>query len=179
MAAKHQLLDMTPLGMRFTVLQSSADTEGKSLDLEWEILPGCNMKDPLIHIHPNAIETYEMLEGEMDFFVKDKWTTLKKGEKLAVGKGVYHSFRNPTNEIAKVFNTHHPALKMENYFEGICKAVSEITNNGEKELKMDFKSKMYMSVLANQYRNEIVMKTPPAFVIKAMAFIGKLYGVRF
>ncbi len=179
MATKHQVLDMTPIGMRFTVLKTSADTEGKSLDLEWEILPGCNMKDPLIHIHPNAIETYEMLEGEMDFFVKDKWTTLKKGEKLAVEKGVYHSFRNPTNEIAKVFNTHQPALKMENYFEGICKAVSEITNNGEKELKMDMKSKMYMSVLVNQYRNEIVMKTPPAFIIKMMAFIGRLKGVKF
>ncbi|MGN6532081.1 MAG: hypothetical protein ACTHK0_10035 [Ginsengibacter sp.] len=56
MVTKDQLLDMTPIGMRFTVLNTSADTQGKSLDLEWEILPGCNMKDPLIHIHPNAIE---------------------------------------------------------------------------------------------------------------------------
>jgi hypothetical protein len=40
MATKHQVLDMTPVGMRFTVLNSSTDTNGKSLDLEWEILPG-------------------------------------------------------------------------------------------------------------------------------------------
>ncbi len=61
---------MTPVGMRFTVLQAGADTGGKSLDLHWELLPKCNMKDPLVHIHPHAIETYEVLEGEMEFFIK-------------------------------------------------------------------------------------------------------------
>lgn len=153
MASKYQLLDMTPLGMKFIVLKTSADTDGKSLDLEWEILPGCNMKDSLIHIHPNAIETYEILEGEMEFFVKDKWTTLKKGGKLIVEKGVLHSFRNATNKIVKVYNTHQPALRMENYFEGVCKAVNEVTDNQKKELKMNLKSKLYLSVLVNQYRN--------------------------
>jgi hypothetical protein len=69
MARKNQLLDMSPLGMKFTVLQSGEDTGGKSLDLHWELLPGCNMKDPLVHTHPNAIETYEILEGEMEFFI--------------------------------------------------------------------------------------------------------------
>ncbi len=179
MATKSQLLDMTPIGMRFTVVNAAKDTGGKSLDLEWEILPGCNMKDPLIHIHPNAIETYEMLEGEMEFFVKDRWITLKKGEKLMVEKGVYHSFRNPGGQIVKVFNTHQPALQMESYFEGICKAVELATNKGEKELKMDFKSKMYMSVLVDQYSNEIRMKNPPAIIIKIMAFIGRMKGIRF
>ncbi|MGN6532082.1 MAG: hypothetical protein ACTHK0_10040 [Ginsengibacter sp.] len=99
--------------------------------------------------------------------------TLKKGEKLAVKKGVYHSFRNPTDQVAKVFNTHQPALKMENYFEVACRAVNKVTGDGQKEFKMNLKSKMYMSVLVNQYSN-IVMKTPPAFIIKSMAFIGRL-----
>ena len=63
MATKNQILDMTPLGMKFTVLQNSADTSGQSLDLHWELLPGCNMKDALVHIHSNAIETYEILDG--------------------------------------------------------------------------------------------------------------------
>lgn len=70
MATKNQLLDMTPIGMQFTVLKSSADTGGKSLDLHWDLLPGCNMKDPLVHTHPNAIETYEILEGRMDSSLK-------------------------------------------------------------------------------------------------------------
>ena len=70
MAIKNQVLDMTPVGMKFTVLKTSIDTNGKSLDLHWDLLPGCNMKDPLVHVHPNDIETYELLEGEMEFYIK-------------------------------------------------------------------------------------------------------------
>ena len=55
MTALKKTLDMTPLGMKFTVLKTSAQTNGKSLDLHWELLPGCNMKDPLVHTHPKAI----------------------------------------------------------------------------------------------------------------------------
>jgi hypothetical protein len=45
MAEKGQILDMTPIGMKFVVMKTSADTQGKLLDLHWELLPGCNMKD--------------------------------------------------------------------------------------------------------------------------------------
>ncbi|MDQ3844117.1 MAG: hypothetical protein M3342_08910 [Bacteroidota bacterium] len=89
MATKGQLLDMTPVGMKFTVLQASAGTGGRSLDLYWELLPGCNMKDPLVHTHPHVIETYEVLDGEMEFFVKDKWLTAKKGITLQFKKGLH------------------------------------------------------------------------------------------
>jgi pimeloyl-ACP methyl ester carboxylesterase len=55
MATKNQLLDMSPVGMKFTVLQAAADTGGKSLDLYWELLPGCKMKDRLVDTHPPAV----------------------------------------------------------------------------------------------------------------------------
>jgi len=179
MATKNQLLDMSPLGMKFTVLKSSEDTDGKSLDLEWELLPQCNMKDALVHTHPNAIETYEVLEGKMEFFVKDKWIHAEKGDKITVEKGVAHAFRNPTDKIVKVFNTHQPALKMENYFESVCKAIDELTDNGKKEFKMNLKGKIYFSTLMKTYKNEIVSKTTPAFAINVLGFIGKLQGLKF
>ena len=53
------------------------------------------MSAPLLHIHPEAIETYEILDGEMEFFVKDKWINAKKGDKLTVQKGIIHALRNP------------------------------------------------------------------------------------
>lgn len=93
MASKNQILDFTPLGMKFTVLQTAADTGGKSLDLYWELLPKCNMEDPNPHIHPHAIETYEVLEGEMEFFIKDKWVPAKKGDKITIPKCVTHAFQ--------------------------------------------------------------------------------------
>src|SRR3989337_237484 len=140
MAFKNQVLDMTPLGMKFTGVKTSEDTGGKSLDLHWELLPGCNMKDPLVHTHPHAIETYEILEGEMEFFVKDKWITAQRGDKLKVEKGVTHAFRNPTQNVVKVYNTHEPALKMENYFEDVVKVLDKVTNNRSEKFRMNLKS---------------------------------------
>ena len=91
MVTKNQILDMTPIGMVFTVLQTAADTDGKSLDLHWKLLPGCNMKNPLVHIHPHAVENYEILEGNMEFFIKDKWIAAKTGDKLSVPEGITHA----------------------------------------------------------------------------------------
>jgi len=170
---------MMPVGMRFTVLQAGADTGGKSLDLHWELLPGCNMKDPLVHTHPHAIETYEVLEGEMEFFVKNKWQLAKKGDKLTVPKGVAHAFRNPTEKIVTVYNTHQPALKMENYFEDVCKVLNKVTDNRTKDFKMNLKTMVYMSVLMNNYRNEIIAKNPPDVAIKVLGLVGKLAGINY
>lgn len=179
MATKGKLLDMTPIGMKFTVLKSGEDTQGKSLDLHWELLPGCNMKDPLVHVHPNAIETYEVLKGEMEFFVKDKWVTAKKGDKLSVPKGVAHTFRNPSQEIVTVYNTHQPALQMENYFEDVCLVLNKLTANRTKDFKMNLKTKLYLSVLMNNYREEIIAKNPPDIAIKVLGLIAKLTGINY
>jgi mannose-6-phosphate isomerase-like protein (cupin superfamily) len=179
MAIKNQVLDMTPVGMKFTVLQTSNDTNGKSLDLHWDLLPGCNMKDPLVHIHPNAIETYEILEGEMEFFIKDKWLTAKKGDALTVPIGVQHAFRNPSLHVVSVFNTHQPALKMENYFEDVCKILDKLTDNRKKEFKMNLKAMLYMGVLMNNYRNDIIAKSPPDTAIKMLSYIGNLLRLNY
>jgi mannose-6-phosphate isomerase-like protein (cupin superfamily) len=179
MAIVNQLLDMSPIGMKFTVLKTAADNSGKSLDLHWQLLPGCNMKDPLLHIHPHAIETYDILEGEMEFYIKDKWVPAKKGDKLMVPQGVTHSFRNPSNSIVTVFNTHQPALKMENYFEDVVKVLNKVTNNRSKDFKMNLRAKLYLSVLMNNYRNEIIAKSPPDAAIKLLGFVGKLAGVKY
>ena len=177
MAIKNQLLDMTPVGMKFTVLQAGSDTSGKSLDLHWELLPKCNMKDPLVHTHPHAIETFEVLEGEMEFYVKDKWLLARKGDKLTVPVGMTHAFRNPTKNVVTVYNTHQPAFRIENYFEDVCKVLNKLTDNRTKDFRVNLKSMLYMSVLMNNYRNEIISKNPPDVAIKLFGFISKVIGI--
>ena len=170
---------MSPIGMKFTVLKSGDVTQGKSLDLHWELLPGCNMKDPLIHVHPHAIETYEVLEGEMEFFIKDRWVAAKKGDKLSVPEGVAHTFRNPTQETVTVYNTHQPALQMENYFEDVCTVLDKLTADRTTDFKMNLKTRLYMSVLMNNYRQEIIAKRPPDIAIKILGLIAKLAGINY
>lgn len=170
---------MSPLGMKFTVLQTAADTNGKSLDLHWDLLPGCNMKDPLVHIHPHAMETYEILEGEMEFYIKDKWVKAKQGDKLSVPAGVTHAFRNPSDKVVRVFNTHQPAFKMENYFEDVVRVLDKVTENRKKEFRMDLKGKLYLGALMNNYRNEIIAVKPPDFAVRLLGVIARLMKIRY
>lgn len=115
----------------------------------------------------------------MEFFVKDKWLPAKKGDKLSVPKGVTHCFRNPTESVVTVYNTHEPALRMENYFEDVCKVLDKLTDKRTKEHKMNLKAMLYMSVLMNNYRNEIIAKSPPDAAIKVLGVLGKALGINY
>ena len=91
-----------------------------------------------------------------------------------VPSGVKHAFRNPSQRVVSVFNTHQPALRMENYFEDVCKVLDRLTDNRKKEFKMNLKAMLYMGDLMSNYRNDIIAKNPPDAAIKALGYIGNL-----
>ncbi len=57
--------------------------------MEWELEPG-TLGAP-VHIHPDAIETYTIMQGEMQVYLKDKWITDIAGDKIIVDKGIPHT----------------------------------------------------------------------------------------
>lgn len=86
--------------MVFHVIKTYEDTRGKSLEMEWEQLPGAD-GTPL-NIHPTAEETYRVLEGQVEINVNGKWILLQAGEELRGKAGVTHTFRNATEKYARV-----------------------------------------------------------------------------
>ena len=115
----------------------------------------------------------------MEFFIKDKWITAKRGDHVEVPVGVTHAFRNPTQNVVTVFNTHQPAYRMENYFKDGCKVLDKVTDGRTKRFKMNPRTMLYMSVLMNNYRNEIVAKRPPDIAIKVLGQIAQVMGIRY
>lgn len=167
-------LDCSEIGMIMTIVKTAKDTQGKSLEMEWTLSP--NSGGTPVHIHPAAIETYEIISGELEVFKKDKWITASAGEKITIEKGEPHSFRNSTNAFVKVYNTHQPAMNFEGFFKGLHKfAKSGLVKNG----KMTFKSIVAVSTLWTNYPKEILSVKPPAFVMKALAVYGRMTGVDF
>ncbi|GAC1387442.1 MAG: hypothetical protein NVSMB45_17230 [Ginsengibacter sp.] len=92
--------------------------------------------------------------------------------------GVVHAFINPTDTIVEVYNTHEPALRMENYFEDACKAIDKVTDYRKKDFKMNLKGMIYFSTLMSRYRNEIIAKDPPDVAVKVLGFIGRFIGIK-
>jgi len=134
MTTENRLPELTSNGMKLTILKAGADTNGRSLDMECEILPGCNMNNPMMQTHPGQIVTYEVLEGELEFFVIDRWIKARKGESIFVDKGTTHTFRNPANNVARVYNTYQPAMDIEDYFKGLSHFSGNLINNRRKRM---------------------------------------------
>jgi quercetin dioxygenase-like cupin family protein len=163
------VLDMSPIQMKITVKKFTAET----LDVEIELGPRSGGTP--IHIHPHALETYDVLEGLFDAYVDGVWKTYKPGERVEVPKGVPHTFRNSSDAKTRVYQTHQPALNMGEYFEGLHK----IANSGVvKDGKMTFRALLYLSLLMVSFKNEMVPINPPAPVAGLFGFMAKLAGYR-
>ena len=162
------------IGMVITIIKDSSQTNGKSFDMKWEVFSG--PESPPVHIHPHAVETYEILDGEMEFFIKGKWIKAVKGEKLRVEKGQPHTFRNNSGSSAFVYNTHQPAMNFEGFFRGL----HDFSQSGLiKDDKMSLKAVLGIATLYTRYSDEIVSVKPPAFVFKIFSFLGKLFGIDY
>jgi len=163
------LLDMKPIKFKITVIKMTEE----SLDLEFEL--GANSGGTPIHVHPNAIETYEVLEGKFDAYKDGAWKTYGVGEKIIIEKGVPHTLRNSSDKITRVLNTHQPALKMAEYFEKL----NNVVNSGViKDEKISLKAMMHLMLLMTSYKDEIVPVNPPAPVAGVFGFLGKLAGYK-
>ena len=165
------VLDLTPPGGKFIIRKTGQETGGKSFGMEMVLNPRSG--GPPVHIHPNATEMYEVLEGELDIYIAGEWKTLKAGDKAAAEPGVPHTYRSTTNEITRVYNTHQPALDYANYFGQMAELVTLGIVDSET---LSFKALLHLSILITSYPNEVHSIRPPAAVMRLLASIGRIFG---
>lgn len=176
MLTPNQTLDMTPIGGVFHVVKTPQQTNGQSLEMEWELLPASGGTP--VHIHPSAKETYKVIEGQLEVNIDGKWKILLRGEELTVLEGIPHTFRNPTNSLTRVFNIHSPAMRFDEYFEGLNNIVAKLSQGGNKKLKMNLTTATHLSMLMKKYRAEIVSVNPPDFIVSLLNIVGKIRGIK-
>ena len=165
------VLDLSPIGAIFHVKKTSRETQGRSLEMEWELLP--HTGGTPVHIHPHATESYEVIAGALDLYVDGSWTRVSAGEKASVRPGIPHTFRNSSDAPARVYNIHAPAMKYDEYFEGIHRVVrSGAVPTG----RMTLKAILYLSVLMTTYEDEIRSVKPPHALMKILAFVARSLG---
>lgn len=173
MLKSEDVLDLTPIGARFFIRKTAAETDGRSLEMEWELAPETGGTP--VHIHPDATETYEVLEGDFDVFVDGTWRTLRVGERVAVPPGVPHTFRNSTSGVVRVYNTHEPAMRFGEYFESLGAIVSR---GVVSEQKMTLKAVLHLALVMVRHEAEIISVKPPHFMMRIFARLARALGYR-
>lgn len=176
MLTSNQILDVKPIGMVFQVVKTPADTGGRALEMEWQLLP--NADGTPMHIHPKAAESYKVLEGQLEINIDGNWQILNSGEELTVKAGTPHTFRNPINAVTRVYNTHSPAMKFDEYFEGLSNIVEKLSAGEKEKLKINFNVATHLSMLMKKYPEEIVSVNPPNFVVSLLNAIVKMRGLK-
>lgn len=163
------VLVLGPLGTRFTVRRTPAESSGASFDMEWELAP--HTGGTPLHLHPHATEAYEVLEGFLDVHVDGAWKTMSTGERLAVAPNAPHTFRNASDTVKRVFNTHQPAMRFDEYFGEL----NRIANSGViRPDRMTLPAILSLAVLMTSHQDEIRSVRPPHFVMRAFALVGRM-----
>ena len=167
-------MDCSAIGMKMSILKTGAQTGGRSLEMEWEILPVSG--GPPVHLHPSAVETYEIRSGEMEFFIDGRWIPAKAGDQIRVEAGQAHTFRNRSGQPVRLLNTHQPAQQFEGFFRGLhAFAQSGLVRDG----KMTLKAVLGISTLYSNYPAEILAVKPPAGLMRILARVGRWVGLNF
>ena len=167
------VLDLSPIGAVFRVERTAVETQGRSFEMEWELLPKSGGTP--VHIHPHATESYEVLAGELDLYVDGTWRRLAAGESASVDPGVPHTFRNATDAAVRVYNTHAPAMRYGDYFEGLHRVVS---SGAVPRGRMTVKAILYLSLLMTSFEDEIRSVKPPHVAMKFLALVARTLGYR-
>ncbi len=170
------VLDLGPLGMKFHIKKTSAETSGQSFDMELELNP--HRDAGVIHIHPHAVESYEVLQGKFDVYINGDWKTLSTGEKAVVDPGVPHTFRNTGDETTRVYNVHQPAMRFDQFFEGLYKLANSGVSSSQQRRPRTFKALLYAAMLYTSYPDEIRAVRPPHALLQVFAFLGRSLGYK-
>ena len=81
-------------------------TEFEAIELTFE--PGWEGVDA--HSHDDHVDSFYVLEGEVEFLVGERTISGGPGTYVAVPRGVVHGFRNGGDSRIRVLNLHAPAV---------------------------------------------------------------------
>ena len=142
------ILDLGPLGAKFLVRTGGTP----------------------IHLHPRATESYEVLEGKFDVYVDGVWRTLRAGERVAVEPGAPHTFRSSSADVVRVYNTHEPAMRFDQYFEGLgsLRIAASFPCGGSRP-----KAIVHLAMLMTSHDEEIMSARPPHLPMRIFARVGR------
>jgi quercetin dioxygenase-like cupin family protein len=85
--------------------------------IEFELQPGFDGPDP--HSHQDQIDSFYVLDGEVDFFIRDEWLRLPAGSFVAAPIDVTHTFANRDGQHARLLNIHAPSTGFHDWLRSV------------------------------------------------------------
>ncbi|MBA2520284.1 MAG: cupin domain-containing protein [Chloroflexia bacterium] len=163
------VLDLRSIfGLTATVTTPSAATNGAYVEMDVTADPG---SATLIHHHPEQEETYQVLAGALEVYRDEQWQAVAAGESLTIPPRAIHGFRNASDAPVRFMNVHRPALAFQEHLE----TLDRLSRAGKIRGTKDWRSLIYLSMSAIEYRPDVPVK-PPRWAVQGLAFFGRRFG---
>ena len=140
-------------GDTYTFLATTEETDGAYFVLEGTVPPGAG---PPPHIHHDQVETFYVVEGQLEIMIDGQVHETKAGDFVHVSKGSPHSFINRSQAPAKLVATFVPAVNVEKFFR---EAMEETTDRNAIPPSLD--DAMIQRMIAAAERNGVEILPPP------------------
>jgi len=105
----------------YTFLATGEETNGDYFVMEGLVPPDAG---PPPHIHYDALETFYIVDGQLEIKLGDKVYEAKAGDFVHISKGTPHAFFNRSQKPAKMIFTFVPA-GIEKFFEEAFKRATD------------------------------------------------------
>ena len=96
--------------MYWEIVRNGEDTDGEVLEANSWLGP--HSPSPPVHVHDNAEDSFEIVEGRLDVKLDGTWRTYGPGERAAAAPGHRHTLRNSHDEPVRFINRHRPAARL-------------------------------------------------------------------
>ena len=129
------------------------------------------------HTHPEQASGFEVISGELAFWVHGKESRAGAGETVIVPAATSHRFWNPTDAEAHYVQVFEPALDTRGFFEVLFRLANEGKLGGGGMPKP-----LHLPVLFRAFGREIRPSSPPwpvmSLVIAVLGPVAALRGYR-
>ena len=169
MVRRGDIIDNPVTGERISFLETSSDTSGELLRIDWSLKPGGFLPGGA-HTHPNQEERVEILTGTLGMRVGRRKHRLRRGAAVVVPPGAAHSWWNEGDDPVCGQVEFRPALRTESLFETLF----GLARDGKVSEK-GVPSALQIVALLHEYEDELgVPWVPKRLQHAVVSLIGPL-----
>lgn len=173
-AAAVRLIDFRPgMDMWWEILRNGEETDGEVLEANSWLGP--HSPSPPVHVHDDAEDSFEILEGRLDVKLDGTWHTFGPGELAAAAPGVRHTLRNSHDEPVRFINRHRPAAD----YEGFFRDMAALASNGKMAAGIPHSPRqaIYAAMLFQAHPTAIRTSRVQRFAFASLSRLGRLLGM--
>ena len=159
--------------MCWEIVHNGEDTDGAVLEANSWLGP--HSPSPPVHVHDNAEDSFEIVEGRLDVKLDGTWRTYGPGERAAAAPGHRHTLRNTHDEPVRFINRHRPALD----YEGFFRDMASLTSTGRMGAGTPHSPRqaIYAAMLFQAHPTAIRTSRLQRFAFASLSSLGRMLGM--